>query len=168
MQKPRWGYRIRRRLVRLSFPTESYGVKGEENLLPTSFSSYSSLLDATMSGLWLGHIVEDATRIEDRPRWPERWWQSIAKFFIFIFSKLFSYTARFLLSVFCLQHDFLIVLQTTIANLIERFYDPLKGKILLNGVPLIEVSHEYLHRKVIVHFYFLRFAAHLRSGWISC
>ncbi|XP_018413651.1 PREDICTED: antigen peptide transporter 2 [Nanorana parkeri] len=38
--------------------------------------------------------------------------------------------------------------KTTCVALLERFYEPQSGKILLDGRPLAEYKHEYLHSKV--------------------
>ncbi|XP_072285717.1 antigen peptide transporter 2 [Pyxicephalus adspersus] len=38
--------------------------------------------------------------------------------------------------------------KTTCVALLERFYEPQSGEILLDGEPLAEYQHEYLHRKV--------------------
>lgn len=38
--------------------------------------------------------------------------------------------------------------KTTIVNLVERFYDPHRGSVLFDGLPLTDVDHDYLHQQV--------------------
>ena len=35
--------------------------------------------------------------------------------------------------------------KSTVVNLVERFYDPTKGEVLLDSVPLPDIDHEHLH-----------------------
>ena len=38
--------------------------------------------------------------------------------------------------------------KTSCANLIQHFYEPQSGIILLDGIPVKEFDHMYLHKKV--------------------
>lgn len=38
--------------------------------------------------------------------------------------------------------------KTTVVNLVERFYDPHRGSVLFDGLPLIDIDHDYLHQQV--------------------
>lgn len=38
--------------------------------------------------------------------------------------------------------------KTTCVSLLERFYEPQSGEILLDGIPLADYKHQYLHNKV--------------------
>lgn len=40
--------------------------------------------------------------------------------------------------------------KSTCVSLLERFYQPQQGQILLDGQPLQKYQHKYLHQKVIV------------------
>ena len=41
--------------------------------------------------------------------------------------------------------------KSTVVNLVERFYDPTKGEVLLDGVPLPDIDHEHLHTQASPH-----------------
>lgn len=45
--------------------------------------------------------------------------------------------------------------KSTCASLLERFYEPQDGKILLDSEPLKSYDHRYLHKKVINDLSFL-------------
>ena len=38
--------------------------------------------------------------------------------------------------------------KSTVVNLVERFYDPARGAIFLDGVALPQIDHQYLHSQV--------------------
>lgn len=40
--------------------------------------------------------------------------------------------------------------KSTCAGLLQRFYEPTAGEVLLDGVPLRDYKHRYLHRQVSV------------------
>lgn len=41
--------------------------------------------------------------------------------------------------------------KSTCVSLLERFYDPEEGEILLDGESLKSYDHQFLHKKVIHH-----------------
>lgn len=40
--------------------------------------------------------------------------------------------------------------KSTCISLLERFYEPTKGEILIDSHPISEYNHEYLHHKVMM------------------
>lgn len=42
----------------------------------------------------------------------------------------------------------MLCLQSTVVNLLENFYAPQRGQILLDGTPLDAIDHEYLHSQI--------------------
>lgn len=45
--------------------------------------------------------------------------------------------------------------KSTCVSLLERFYEPQEGEILLDNEPLKSYEHRFLHKKVINHYCFL-------------
>jgi ABC-type multidrug transport system fused ATPase/permease subunit len=43
---------------------------------------------------------------------------------------------------------FILLGKSTCINLLERFYDPTEGKILIDGREIQEYDHKYLHKKL--------------------
>ncbi|KAJ6844742.1 ABC transporter B family member 25 [Iris pallida] len=87
-----------------------------------------------------GNYFKIEAWLKSSTRWTKWRWKSKT---LFYFVMQTGSTSLFLLYFGHLK-------ETTIANLIERFYDPLKGKILLNGISLVEISHQHLHRQVSI------------------
>lgn len=94
-----------------------------------------------------GNYTEIEPRSEGCTCWAKWWWKS--NYFLNLFYSIISWVANLCYISYIKCWNF-VSLQTTIANLIQRFYDPLKGKILLNGIPLVDISHKYLHKQVLV------------------
>ena len=38
--------------------------------------------------------------------------------------------------------------QSTVVNLLEHFYEPQRGQVLLDGTPLDAIDHQYLHTQI--------------------
>ena len=49
--------------------------------------------------------------------------------------------------------------------MLEHFYEPTGGDVLLDGVPISEYDHKYLHTKVLLLFFLL--VKYFRSLWLD-